>query len=96
VNINKKTILGIACAITALICAVYVGKIVIQSIIHHEVTQTKKEVVKKIKTIDIDEEKAAESVAKTIHGVRSFKEKIKDKLNKLDSLDKKDTAKGVP
>jgi hypothetical protein len=91
---NQKLILGIICAVVSIICAVYVGKAVFQSIIHHEISTAKQEAVQKMKSID--EDKAAESVAKTIHGVHAFKEKVKEKLNKLDSTDKeKGKANGI-
>jgi hypothetical protein len=89
---NQKLVLGIVCAAVSVICAIYVGKAVF--LIHHEISAAKQEAVQKVKSID--EGKAAESVAKTIHGVHSFKEKVKEKLNKLDSTDKeKGKANGI-
>jgi phosphate/sulfate permease len=84
---NTKTILIIIGAIVAVVCAVYIGDIIAKTIIHEEAMEAKQAVEKKVKSID--EEKAAEDVAKTIHGFHAFKEKVKDKLNKLDSADKK-------
>jgi methionine-rich copper-binding protein CopC len=89
VSKHTKIALGVICAIIALFCAIYVGKIVAHAIIVHEASAAKKEAIQKVKSID--EDKAAETVAKTIHGIKTFKEKVKDKLNKLDSTD---NAKG--
>jgi hypothetical protein len=82
---NTKLFLGIVCAVVTLICVFYVGKTVIQSILHQEISVQKKEAMEKMKTLD--EDKAAETVAKTIHGIKSFKEKVKEKINRLDSAD---------
>jgi len=89
-NNNKKIIAliaGIILALICVVCAIWVGKSVVQSIIHHEVTEQKREAVEKIKTIDIDKDKAAESIAKTIHSVKNFKNKVKEEVRRLDSTD---------
>jgi len=88
---EKKKMPFITTAIIFFIALLFISTlaaVLIKKYVEHEATKAKTELVDKVKSVkNIDDTTAAKSVAKAIHKVTSFKDKVKSELKSLDSTD---------
>ena len=84
----SKPILIIGITVLCFLFMVFIA-VVIKKAVTHEAQKAKTEMVEKVKTTinDSTADKAALITAKTIHGLKTFKDKIKRDLKSLDSAD---------